>query len=122
MGESESKSSAKSDILVWIVIIALIGFFAWASIPKAPRPRSSSANACINILRQIDAAKNEWARESAKTNGTFVTENDIKPFIKLNSKGNIPSCPSGGKYTIGKVGELPTCSIGTNGIQPHVLP
>jgi len=68
-------------------------------------------NACINNLRQIDAAKNEWALEKGKPNGTPVTEADIKPYIKLDANGNLPTCPSGGKYTIGKVGEKPTCSI-----------
>jgi hypothetical protein len=70
----------------------------------------SQRNACINNLRQIDAAKNEFALEKGKTNGTVVTEDDIKPYIKLDADGNLPKCPSGGKYTIGKVGEKPTCS------------
>jgi hypothetical protein len=68
-------------------------------------------NACINNLRQIDAAKNEWALEKGKPNGTPVTEDDIKPYIKLDANGNFPKCPAGGTYTIGKVGEKPTCSI-----------
>jgi outer membrane lipoprotein-sorting protein len=78
---------------------------------------NSQRNACINNLRQIDAAKNQWALENRKTSGTPVTEADIKPYIKLDANGNLPKCPSGGKYTIGKVGETPTCSI-----PGHVLP
>jgi hypothetical protein len=65
-------------------------------------------NACINNLRQIDAAKNQWALEKGKANGTAVTEADITPYIQ---GGVLPKCPAGGKYTIGKVGENPTCSI-----------
>jgi hypothetical protein len=71
----------------------------------------SQRNACINNLRQIDAAKNEWALEKGKANGAPVTEDDIKPYIKLDANGNLPKCPDGGTYTIGKVGEKPTCSI-----------
>jgi len=74
-------------------------------------------NACINNLRQIDGAKNEFALEKGKANGTAVTEADIKPYIKLDANGNLPKCPAGGTYTIGKVGELPTCSI-----PGHALP
>jgi outer membrane lipoprotein-sorting protein len=70
----------------------------------------SQRNACINNLRQIDAAKNQWALENNKKAGTIVTEDDIKPYIKLDADGNLPKCPSGGTYTIGKVGEKPTCS------------
>jgi outer membrane lipoprotein-sorting protein len=71
-------------------------------------------NACINNLRQIDAAKNEFALENKKTNGDTVTEDDLKPYIKLganeSSANGFPTCPSGGKYTIGNIGEKPTCS------------
>jgi len=52
--------------------------------------------------------------EKSKANGTPVTEDDIKPYIR---GGTLPTCPAGGKYTIGKVGELPTCSI-----TGHALP
>jgi hypothetical protein len=82
----------------------------------------SCGNACVNNLRQIDGAKNEWAVETGKTNGTIATETDIKPYIKLDAAGNIPKCPDGGIYTIGRVGENPTCSLGTNIVPPHVLP
>ena len=71
-------------------------------------------NACINNLRQIDGAKNTWALEKGKKNGDPVTEADIKTYIQ---GGKLPVCPGGGKYTIGKVGELPTCSIAG-----HALP
>jgi hypothetical protein len=79
----------------------------------AARARAQQ-NACINNLRQIDGAKNEFALEKGKANGTVVTEDDIAPYIK---GGVLPTCPSGGKYTIGKVGETPTCSI-----PGHALP
>jgi outer membrane lipoprotein-sorting protein len=71
---------------------------------------TAERNQCINNLRQIDAAKNEWALEKNQTNGAAVTEDDLKPYIKLDADGNFPKCPSGGTYTIGKVGEKPTCS------------
>jgi outer membrane lipoprotein-sorting protein len=78
---------------------------------------TAQRNACINNLRQIDAAINEWALEKGKANGTVVTEADIKPYIKLDASGNFPKCPAGGTYTLGKVGGHPTCSI-----LGHVLP
>jgi flagellar basal body-associated protein FliL/outer membrane lipoprotein-sorting protein len=77
----------------------------------------SQRNACINNLRQIDAAINEWSLEKGKANGTVVTEADIKPYIKLDASGNLPKCPAGGTYTLGKVGGHPTCTI-----LGHVLP
>jgi septal ring factor EnvC (AmiA/AmiB activator) len=77
----------------------------------------SERDTCINNLRQIDAAKNEWALENNKTADAIPTAQDIAPYIKLDANGNIPGCPSGGTYTIGAVGVPPTCSI-----PGHVLP
>jgi hypothetical protein len=121
MSGSENKSF-EPDILIWLVIIGLIGLFAWAIVIPNLRPaRVSSQNACINNLRQIDGAKNEWALENSKTNGVVCTVEDIKPYIKLDTKSNIPGCPQGGIYMIGKVGENPTCSLGKTNPN-HVLP
>ena len=71
-------------------------------------------NACINNLRQIDAAKQQWALEKNKTADAIPTAQDLLPYFK---DGIFPVCPSGGTYTIGAVGELPTCSV-----PGHVLP
>ena len=83
----------------------------------ASSSKVSQRNACINNLRQIDAAKNQFALEKGKKSGDPVTEADIKPYIKLDANGNLPKCPAGGKYTIGNIGENTTCSI-----PDHVLP
>jgi hypothetical protein len=71
-------------------------------------------NACINNLRQIDAAKQLWALENDKTAADIPTEQDLLPYFK---DGVFPACPSGGTYTIGAVGNAPACSI-----PGHVLP
>jgi hypothetical protein len=82
------------------------------AIPNFVKARNvSMQNACINNLRQIDGAKNEWALENNKTNGTPVIEADIKPHLKLGADGNFPKCPAGGTYTIGRVGKVPICSV-----------
>jgi hypothetical protein len=67
-------------------------------------------NQCINNLRQIDAAKQEWALEKGKTADYVPTEQDIVE-IAAYIKGGMPVCPSGGIYTIGAIGEPPSCSI-----------
>ena len=122
MRGSECKSS-KWGFLPWLATTAIIALAAGFVIPQfIPHTGyMSQQNACVNNLRQIDGAKNEWALENGKTNGTVATEDDIKPYIKLDANGNLPKCPQGGTYTIGKVGEPPTCSLGKT--KPgHVLP
>jgi len=57
------------------------------------------------------------------TNGAPINfPDDLTPYIKLNRYGKIAPCPSGGTYHIAKVGEPPTCSLGTTVSPPHVLP
>jgi uncharacterized protein (DUF3084 family) len=73
----------------------------------------ANANACIANLREIDAAKQQWALEKAKGNDAVPTAQDLLPYLK---DGVFPTCPDGGTYTLNAVGELPTCSI-----QGHVL-
>lgn len=120
MSQPDSRPVLERTFVVVVVCFLTIGFF-YAMIPNMVRSRTSPANACINNMRQIQAAKNEWALENRISNNVVVTENDITPYIQLNSNSSIPPCPSGGTYTIGRVDELPTCSIGTNSSQPHIL-
>lgn len=73
-------------------------------------------NACINNLRQIDGAKQQWALENKKAVGALVSANDVSPYIKGDA---LPACPSGGTYTLNLVGINPTCSLGA--VQGHTL-
>ena len=109
-----------------MIVVAIIGLLAAIAIPNFVRARATSqANACINNLRQIDAAVNEWALEQGQTDrcrGTTMTA-DLTPYIKLNANSGIPECPAEGTYTLGKVGDTPqiSCSLSTLD-PPHKLP
>ena len=100
-----------------------VDFLLIYGIPNFINARASSCcNACVNNLRQIDAAANQFALEKGKTNGEAINfPNDLTPYIKLNSAGKIPGCPNGGVYHISKVGETPTCSLGTTVTPAHTL-
>jgi hypothetical protein len=63
-------------------------------------------NACVNNLRQLDGASQQWALENRKTAQAIPTVQDIAPYLK-----NWPVCPAGGSYTLNMVGAQPTCSI-----------
>jgi hypothetical protein len=120
MGESENKSS-QFDTIAWVVAIAFIGLLAFAIVIPNLAKQTTSAQPCIANLRELDLAKQQWAVENGKTNGAVCGESDIKQFVKLDSNGNLPKCPQGGIYTIGKVGEPVTCSLGKTN-RNHVLP
>jgi seryl-tRNA synthetase len=65
-------------------------------------------NACINNLRMMDGAKQQWALENKMPATAAPTAEQIVVYFK---EGVFPTCPAGGKYVLNKVGEVPTCSI-----------
>jgi hypothetical protein len=125
MNEHSPRPASRIAIELGLVFL-LAWLFFWVFIryyvePNFVGSRTSRSFQCITNLRQIEAAKNEWAMVNGQTNGAAVTENDLTPYIQLTSNLHIPKCPSGGIYTFGTIGELPTCSLGTNVSPPHVL-
>jgi hypothetical protein len=89
--------------------VAVPAMLAAIAIPNFVKARTvSQENACINNLRQIDAAKHEWALEKGKSATDVPTEDDLKVYL-VHSQ--FPHCPAGGTYTINAVGQPPQCSI-----------
>ena len=107
-----------------MIVVAIIGLLAAIAIPNFVKARASSqANACINNLRQLDGAAQQWALEKGKTTGSAISyPGDLTPYIKLNSASSIPPCPASGLYNIAKVGDIPTCSLSTTVTPYHRLP
>ena len=107
-----------------MIVVAIIGLLAAIAIPNFVKARATSqANACINNLRQIDAAANQFALEQhKKSNDTISFPTDLTPYIKLNSANSIPGCPAGGIYADGTVGAIPTCTLSDTVTPAHILP
>ena len=72
-------------------------------------------NTCINNLRQIDGAKQQWALEKNKTVDAVPTVKDLRPYLK---GGLFPACPDGGTYSINSVDALPTCPVAGHALTP----
>jgi len=108
-----------------MIVVAIIGLLAAIAIPNLLKARATSqANGCINNLRKLDDAANQFAVERGKRTGDAINyPDDLTPYIKLNKVGSIPPCPVGGVYyQDATVGSIPTCSLGTSVKPPHVLP
>ena len=107
-----------------MIVVAIIGLLAAIAIPNFVKARATSqANACINNLRQIDAAANQWALENKKKTGDTITfPSDLTPYIKLNASSSIPGCPASGTYSDPTVGATPTCSLASSVTPAHQLP
>jgi hypothetical protein len=71
----------------------------------------ASYSSCINNLRQIDGAKEQWALETGATSNAIPNWQDLKPYLGRGTMGAVPACPMGGRYIIGAVKDPPRCTV-----------
>jgi prepilin-type N-terminal cleavage/methylation domain-containing protein len=101
-----------------MIVVAIIGLLAAIAIPNFVKARTTAQkNACINNLRQIDGAKQQWALENGKTGAATVGVASITPYLGRGANGSVatmdcplvrpPSSLSG--YTIGDLNTAPVC-------------
>jgi prepilin-type N-terminal cleavage/methylation domain-containing protein len=108
------KTNSKSGftLVEIMIVVAIIGLLAAIAIPNFVKARGTAQkNACINNLRQVDGAKEQWALENKKSAGTAVVDAEVNGYIK----GGAPTCPGGGAYTYNAVDSNPTCSLSGSG-------
>ena len=119
----KNRTSRKSGftLVEIMIVVAIIGLLAAIAIPNFVRARTTSQmNACINNLRQIDGAKQQWALETKQNTNATPVITDISVYLR-----NSVVCPAagtdltfGGSYTMGDISTKPVCKKVTT----HVLP
>ena len=94
-----------------MIVVAIIGLLAAIAIPNFVKARQTAqANACLNNLRIIDAAKNQLALETGLTTGSTETSAQLQPYLGHGAASVFPTCPIGATaYVINVVGTNPTC-------------
>jgi prepilin-type N-terminal cleavage/methylation domain-containing protein len=109
-----------------MIVVAIIGLLAAIAIPNFVRARTTAQmNACINNLRQIDGAKQQWALENKASQTASPGATDIQPYLGRGSAGTQPVCPADSSqtmatsYSINTLQVAPSCQIVTSS---HVLP
>lgn len=85
------------------LLLVVLGFWLLSRFPARP---TAARVACINHLRQIDGAKEQWSLERKATKLTVVNLGELANYIK----GGMPACPDGGTYFVNLVGLPPQCS------------
>src|SRR6266576_3367726 len=106
----KTSNKAGFTLVEIMIVVAIIGLLAAIAIPNFVKARTTSQkNACINNLRQIDGAIQQWALEFKKDPNAAVDEADVTPYLK-----NAVICPSGGtdfanSYDVKDVATPPVC-------------
>jgi hypothetical protein len=77
-------------------------------VQPAADTEQAKAGACMNNLRLIDGAKQQWAAEKQKPTGAILTAADLLPYLPNKT---LPNCPGGGVYTLNPVGFGAICNI-----------
>ena len=104
-----SPLSKKAKILITSIVFLLALLVIAIVIPNFIAARLSRAsNACVNNLRQIEGAKEQWAVENNKQPNEIPTVANLSPYFKDDK---FPICPSGGTYIIGRLDEDPKCTL-----------
>ncbi len=97
-----------------MIVVLIIGILMAIAVPNFVKARTQSRqNSCIASLKQVDAAKEQWAMDNRKNTGDTPVWGDLTPtYVRTQ-----PVCPAGGTYTINAIGTLPVCNQAG-----HVLP
>jgi hypothetical protein len=97
-----------AKVLLASAAVPMAGILAAIAVPNFVKARQTSQkNMCLNNLRRIDGAKQQWALEKKKSGSDVPTRADLLPYLG----DQFPTCPAGGRYTLNDIADGPQCSI-----------
>src|SRR3974377_1714797 len=117
-----TKNRSAFTLVEIMIVVAIIGLLATIATPTWVRARTNSQKTtCVNNLRQIEAAKQQWALETKQATNAMPQYSDVSSYLK-----NAVSCPTAGtdtsfsgSYTLNDVATATTCKLMPS---THIIP
>jgi len=101
-----------------MIVVAIIGLLAAIAVPGFMKARATTLkNTCIEGMRVVDHAVQQWAMEKGLSDGDAVVAADILTYMKDPTK--MPTCKGVDIAAPATVGAKPVCP---NTLDGHVLP
>ena len=93
-----------------MIVVGIIGLLAAIAVPNFLQARNAArSSTCVNNLRLIDAAKEQYALENGVAVGVATTSANCTPYLKA---GAFPTCPgTSAAYTTNPIATLPVCAL-----------
>lgn len=121
----KTKKLAEAFTLTEImIVVSIIALLATVAVPALFHARSrAQENTCVDNLRLLDGAKQQWALENKATSKSTPTGVEIIPYLGRGG-GTLPLCPSDPQktfatsYSLNDCSTAPTCLL----VASHALP
>lgn len=110
-----------------MIVVAIIGLLAAIAVPAFMKARNNAQrSACVNNMRLIEGAKDNYAVDYGETNGMLLTWGNLCYYIKdLTNKCFCPTAPNYARgptnYNMGRIGDNPICLLTIGTIGEHTI-
>lgn len=122
MNQTSMRARHGFTLVEILIAVSIIGILLTIAIPQFQRSRAAAqGRACQHNLKQIMGAKERWAMDNNMgATATPIVSDLVPDYIRAPES----RCPGSGTYTMGNLGQIPTCSVGgtPGAYDAHVLP